>query len=131
MGLNTASPYYWRLCLLWTALALLLGPAAVYGQDTARKSFNLPEDSAERSLKKFSEQSGLEIMFATSVVANVRTRRVVGAMSSAEALRALLEGTPLRAVTDARTGTIAIRREDAAGKEKRRETPAPVERPNG
>lgn len=129
MRLNTLID--WRRLVSWIAWGLLLGTASGYGQDIARKSFNLPADLAERSLKKFSEQSGLEIMFSISAVTDVRTRRVVGDMNSAEALRALLTGTPLLAVTDERTGSIAIRRNDSDERARKTRTPAPDERPNG
>lgn len=111
-------------------LGLFLGVASGYGRNATRRPFNLSADLAERSLKKFSEQSGLEIMFSTSVVAGVRTRPVVGEMTSADALRVLLAGTPLLAITDEKTGSIAIRREDSAEPSKRKKTSKLEERPN-
>lgn len=111
-------------------LSMFLGVASGYDRNAVRRPFNLSADRAERSLKKFSEQSGLEIMFSTSVVADVRTRKVVGEMTSAEALRELLAGTPLLAVTDEKTGSIAIRREDREAPAKRKKTSKLEERPN-
>ena len=126
----TATTIRWRRFLTWITVGDLLGVASSYGRSDARRPFNLSADLAERSLKKFSEQSGLEIMFSTSVVADVRTRPVVGEMTSAEALRALLAGTPLLAVTDEKTGSIAIRRGDSTGPAKKKKTTKLEERPN-
>ncbi|MDB6170301.1 MAG: hypothetical protein JWM88_3165 [Verrucomicrobia bacterium] len=90
-------------------LTFLVGflPAA----DLPRKAYNLPADTAEKSLKRLAEQSGREILFPTDAVEGVRTRAVHGEMTPEEALDAMLTGTVLVAVPDSQTGSLTVRRE--------------------
>jgi len=73
-------------------------------------SFDLPEDSIEKSLKRFSAQSGLEVIFPTDAVTGIRTRAVRGEMTSREALEGMLVGTGFRVFQDEKTGAITVRK---------------------
>lgn len=73
------------------------------------KSFDLPAEPAEKSLKKFSAQSGLEILFATETTAGVRTNAVKGTFPPHEAIDLMLAGTGLVATS---TGALVIARQD-------------------
>jgi hypothetical protein len=90
---------------------LILGAAAWAGEVLPKQNFNLPVDTAEKSLKRFSEQSGRSVMFATDNVQDVRTNLVAGHYTAPDALNRLLAGTPLRAIPEAQTGGFAVARE--------------------
>jgi TonB-dependent receptor len=73
--------------------------------------FNLPADRAENSLKRLSEQSGIEVLFPTDAVAGVRTNAVRGEMTARAALDAMLSGTGLVAVQGKNSNSLSVRRE--------------------
>lgn len=91
----------------------LLSVVTVFGADTTKKSFDLPADTLETSMKRFSVQSGLEVLIPGDAVADVRTRRVRGEMSSRDALEAMLAGTGLTSLQDPKTGALTVKREAA------------------
>ncbi len=95
---------FFRL-VLW----LLLAPLLVAQND--KRSFDLPADSAEASLKRLALRSGVEVLFATDLVAGVRTNAVKAEVSPLEAANLMLARTGLVAVKDDRTGALLIRRE--------------------
>lgn len=78
-----------------------------------KKSFNLPADAAEKTLKLFSEQSGRGVVFLSARVRGIRTNPVRGQLTPREALDRMMEGTMLVASLDEKTGAFAIRRETA------------------
>lgn len=80
----------------------------------ALKSFDLPADQAERSLKRFSEQSGHEVLFPTETVSNVRTNAVRGRLVPRVALERMLANTELLAQLDEQTGAFAVRRRQSS-----------------
>ena len=71
---------------------------------------DLPADSAEKSLKRFSEQTGREVLFASELTRGVLTNRVKGEMPPHEAIELLLANTGLIAVHDAETGVYSVRK---------------------
>ena len=73
--------------------------------------FDLPDDLAARSLKRFSEQAGREVLFPSSVTRGIRTNRVQGEMPPADALRQMLENTGLVAVAEADGEAYSVRKE--------------------
>ena len=75
------------------------------------QTFNIPAGEAAIALKKFSEQSGLSVMFAPERVEGVKTKEVVGQMSTRAALDRLLAGTTLYAIRTKEPGAYAIRSE--------------------
>lgn len=91
------------------ALALLL-PLEARSSDVEKKSFNLPADTADASLKRFSVQSGSEVLFASRLVRGVRTNAVKGEFSARDAIDRMLEKTGLVAVHDAVTGAFSVKR---------------------
>lgn len=118
----------WCLVVLFAAGGLTLGFSAT---EPVRRAFDVPAGPAETTLKQFSEQSGAGVLFVTSAVAGVQTRAVQGTLASAEALDAMLAGTPLIVTQDSKTGAFAVRRATVPNES----TPAPAkpesESPNG
>jgi hypothetical protein len=78
--------------------------------DETKMRFDVPADSAEKSLRLFSTQSSLEVLFATEVVADVRTNAVKGEFTPMEAISRLLFGTSLRIVRDEKNGVLRLSR---------------------
>ena len=80
-------------------VALALGLASIVSAaEPAKRSFNVPAADAEKSLKVFSEQARLEVLFPTALVSGVRTQPVSGDLPPREALTQMLAGTGLVAV---------------------------------
>jgi outer membrane receptor protein involved in Fe transport len=84
--------------------------SAASAAEVVRKLFDLPSDLAEKSLRRFSAQSGVQVLFPTAVVAGVRTQPVHGTFTSREALEHMLEKTPLRIVQNEKTGSLTVTR---------------------
>lgn len=84
--------------------------AASVAAESTRIRFSLPAEAAEQALKKFSLQSGLEVLFATDIAARVTTNAVRGNFAAKEAIDRMLAGTPLVAIQDERTGAMKISR---------------------
>lgn len=113
--------------LLLLILPALLGAAA----PAAKLPFDLPPDAAEKSLRLFSAQAGVAVIFPTDVARGIRTPVVRGELAVREALDRLLDGTGLAAVQDPATGALTVRRaaEPAAPKKgPARADPPPVAR---
>ena len=93
--------------LIWAVLA---GPL-IAAVEPAKRIFDVPADSAEKSLKLFSRQAKLEVIFPPKIAKDVRTNSVRGKFTPREALAAMLDKTGLVLFED-RTGAFTIRRED-------------------
>jgi iron complex outermembrane recepter protein len=91
-------------------LCLFVPVGLVAAQSAAIKRFDLPADLAERSLKRLSQQSGVEILFATEMTAAVRTAAVKGEFSVLEAANRALAHTGLVAVQDLKSDVVIINR---------------------
>lgn len=78
--------------------------------EAAKISFDLPSAPAEQSLKKFSAQSGLEVIYVSATVANVTTPAVKGRLTPAEAIDLLLKDSSLIAVPDSKTGAYTVQK---------------------
>jgi hypothetical protein len=74
------------------------------------QSFDLPAGGAEVTLKQFSIQSGVEVLYSTEAVRGVRTKAVKGRLLADEAVKQMLSGTPLYVVTDRKNGVWRIAR---------------------
>lgn len=61
-------------------------------------------------MKQFSQQAGVDVVFATRVTDGVRTEAVKGDYVPLDALNQMLSGTPLVARPDDRTGAIMVSR---------------------
>jgi len=81
---------------------------ALPGKQSVRQIFDLPPGPAEVLLKSYSEQTGLDLLFATWVTTGVRTKAVKGEFTQAEALNLMLADTGLAAVYDEASGVFTI-----------------------
>ncbi len=90
------------------ALLALLSRPAPAGADVKRQ-FDLPAGEAAVTLRQFSAQANLEIMFPADSVSAVRTNAVQGAYTVREALGRLLANTGLTVIRDEKTGARMIR----------------------
>ncbi len=109
VSLVSSLPPRLRVVLSLFFLSLSVLPAAHAAE--VIKSFDLPADAAERSIKRFSEQAGLEVFYPSSVTHNVRTRAVKGEMAPRAALDAMLSGTGLLVIQDEKTGAFSVKKE--------------------
>ncbi len=101
-----------------------------FGADAPKKPFNIAAGDAAVTLKQFSEQSGISIMFAPDKVAGVITQEVAGRLPAKAALDRLLAGTALIAVPTKEPGAYAIKREGADPNAQRAVPAAASGRPN-
>lgn len=90
-------------------MALLIWPGLLASSES-KAAFSIPAGPAGETLKQFSAQSGLEVVYPAEVVRGVRTREVRGEIPPAEALARLLEGTGLAGERNERTGAFSISR---------------------
>jgi hypothetical protein len=118
-----------RLSLPWSAprislfaLGLCLLASISWSTEGQLRLFDLPRDTADKSLKRFSEQSGLEVIFSSRVAKAVRTSPVKGEMTPEQALETMLTGTGLVVVRESKSGAFSVRRETAAEKKKDQST---------
>jgi len=92
------------------AIATLIGAAAVAQHAEVRRSFSIPAQAAEPSLKVFSEQSGRGVIMNANTVEGIRTKQVRGMFTPLEALQHLLAGTGLMATPDEKSGAFVVHR---------------------
>ena len=105
------------LLLLVTALALGLASASSSrAADGIKQPYDLPAGEAATALKRFSEVSGRETLFAADAIRGVRTAAIRGEFSPQEALNTLLANTGLTATPDAKTGAFAVTKQGAEEK---------------
>jgi len=93
------------LCLV--SPSLLRAAAPVDAALTQRHKFAIHVQPLSSALRQLSAQSGVRILFPYDEVAAIRSRRVEGWLSTAEALDRLLAGTNLK-VAQAGAGVIAL-----------------------
>ena len=91
-------------------VACVLAPSLLAAEPMTH-TFDLPADNAERSLKRFSAQAGLEVVFPSEIVNGVRTRAVKGRLTAREAMNRMLAGTGLVVTQDERTGAFSVARD--------------------
>lgn len=82
----------------------------------AKRSFNIPAETAEKSLKQFASQSGVEVLFSTQAAAGIRTNAIKGDFAPTDAVRQMLAGTPLYLVNDDKNGVLRIVRGSSVAK---------------
>ncbi len=98
-----------RVFFFWLATLLLcVGASAA---ETGRRTFDLPADSAEKTLKLFSVQSGRGLLVSTEIAKGVQTNAVKGELTPGEALDKMLAGTGLVFTQDEKNGAFVVRRE--------------------
>ena len=100
----------WTVSLFVFGLIGWLPGAAAYASEALKRPFDLAPGAAETSLKQFSLQSGLEVLFISESVASVRTNAVKGSYTPREAIDLMLAKTQLIAVQDKATGALRVRR---------------------
>ncbi|HRG55916.1 MAG TPA: TonB-dependent receptor, partial [Lacunisphaera sp.] len=96
--------------------------------DATKKSFDLAAGDAAQTLKAYTQQSGVQIVYPVDQVRGVQTQAVKGEYAAREALDAMLTRTGLVAVQDERTGALAVRR-DAGPNDQRAAQMEPSARP--
>ncbi|MDP3070202.1 MAG: TonB-dependent receptor plug domain-containing protein [Opitutaceae bacterium] len=101
------------LRLLWCCV---LCRVAVFAAPDAPRSFDVPPDTADKSLKRFSEQAGLEVIFSTRLTRDVKTKPVKGPMTAHQALDAMLADTGLIVIRDEKTGAFTVSRAASGNK---------------
>src|SRR5258708_12772627 len=62
---------------------------------STKKHFDIPSDAADRSLRVFSTQSGVDVVFVPETVASAKANAVKGDYTPLEAARLLVAGTGL------------------------------------
>jgi outer membrane receptor protein involved in Fe transport len=115
----------WQSVLVFGYGAAFVVPLASQSQE-AKRSFDLPADTAEKTLKLYSQQSGRALIMSATAVQRIRTNAVRGKFTPREALDLVLVNTGLEAVEDAESGSLAIRKEtNGESKNGRKGTQAP------
>ena len=89
---------------------ILILATALQAAGPARQYFDLPGDAAERSLRRFAAQSGLQVIFPTDAVRGVRTHTVRGTYTSREALDRMVANTGLTVAHDTGSGALTVTR---------------------
>ncbi|GGF63796.1 TonB-dependent receptor [Azorhizobium oxalatiphilum] len=97
---RTVGRRLWLAGVAFCALAGVMHPpqghaqaAAPQGEASATRAFNIPSQSLSSALAQFGRQSGLQVAFPPEVAQGVRSSPVTGALTPAQALGRLLQGT--------------------------------------
>lgn len=117
----------WKTLVLF--VSVLIG-CVIAQADAPRQSFNLPAGAAEPSLKRFSDETGQQVIFPTQLVRGLRTHAVRGQFTPDEALREMLRDTGLIAIQDRSTGAYALRPTASAAPPNLPATPSLPEAPS-
>lgn len=96
-----------RLLIAATLFILCSGFWSLKAAEDEKRPFDIPAGPAEKALKAFSTQAGVEVLFATSTVTPVVTKPLVGNYAAGDALRELLRGTGLAAQKE-KNGTYTV-----------------------
>lgn len=94
---------------LWLALGAFAASTAT-AAEAAPKAFDLPADNAAKTLRLFSEQAGVPVVFGTDTAALVRTHAVKGTLPPMAALTQMLADTGLVVATNEKTGALMVSR---------------------
>ncbi len=95
---------------VWVVAAAVSAPTAAAEAASAKRQFNVPAGAAADALRKFSTQSGHEVVFAADTPAGVKTNAVVGQYTPGEAVKLLLAATGLTAKQDPASGAFMVNR---------------------
>ena len=123
-------PYRTFLAFIVVQLVLGLGPSASAAEASRRLSFDIPASPAAQALKRFSSQSGQQLLYSNSDLAGIRTNAVKGELTAHAALAQLLADTPLVATHDVKSGAVAVGRETSDPKGPRAAHGNPGDRPD-
>jgi hypothetical protein len=91
------------------------------------KPIDVPAGALGVALELISKQAGVELVFRPEQVKGLRTNGVTGTLSAQEAVKKLLEGTPLQVRSDDATGAMMIGSAPVAPPKR---TPAATDRPD-
>jgi len=117
-----------RVFTCWLiSLVVWIGASAA---EAGRRSFDLPSDTAEQTLKLFSGQSGHGLLVSTEISRGVKTNAVKGELTPGEALDKMLAGTGLAYSQDEKSGAFVVRRENNDPNAPRAEQVATTDRPS-
>ncbi len=98
-------------------MAVTLGLVATVGhageEGTPRLTFNIPAQPMEQALTEFGAASGLQVLFDSKLAAQITAPEVVGSLSAEDALKKLLERSPL-SYEFINPRTVTIRAKDVA-----------------
>lgn len=97
-----------RRRISFVALLMIFCAASLLANE--QKAFDIPSGSAENTLRQFTTQSGTEVIYVASAVRGVKTAKLKGNYAPIEALRLLLEATPLVFTQDNRGQTFIVSR---------------------
>ncbi len=118
-------PRWFCLVLL---LLLVVTPRTGLAAEPLR-TFDLPADPAEKTLKLFSEQSGRGLIMGADAVGATRTNAVSGKLTAPDALARMLAGTGFVATQDEKSGAFVVHAENPRPKADRAAPAAPSDRP--
>ncbi len=91
-----------------TFLVAGLVPAGRAADVKTARPFDIPAGDATATLKQFSAQSGIDLVFSLDEIKGEKTNAVRGEMLPTAALDAMLVGTALSATQDKTTGAFAV-----------------------
>jgi len=99
----------------WRPVAVAMGALVVCAAQAQTQThvFNIPAGALKDALDTYAAQSGVQLIYRTADVRDVRTKGASGTLADDAALDRLLEGTPL-AVRREAAGAVLYRREAAA-----------------
>lgn len=97
-------------------LACTLSPG--FAAEGVKRTYDLPADTAEKTLKLFSEQSGRGLLASTEIVKGIRTQAVRGEFTAGEALSQMLAATGLIAAEDAKNGAFVVKKDSLPNAER-------------
>lgn len=112
--------------LLFRAVTCGFLSAALAWAAEVRRSFDVPAGPAEKSLKTFSTQSGVEVVFSTAAADSVKTNAIKGELLPREALDRMLSGTGLVVAPNGQNGGLMVVRDPNVS----RAAPASGDRPS-
>src|SRR3984885_7083205 len=76
--------------------AVMLWTSAAAQSPSSVKNLSIPAEPLANALNDLAQQSGLQVMFASELVARLKSPEVKGALTATEARRGLLTNTGLR-----------------------------------
>lgn len=79
-----------------------------YAMADTPRNIAIPAGDLATALELISKQAGVELVFRPEQIKGLRTEGVTGTLSSRDAIKKLLEGTPLQLRTDGATGAMMI-----------------------
>ena len=95
----------------FTLAFLFIGLAtSLLAAEAPRKTFDVAAGDASETLKRFAQQAGHQVVYPAHEVRGIATNAVKGAFTVQEGINRLLAGTPLKAVIDEQSGSLAVSR---------------------